>query len=116
MTGLVAARQIDRGRYHIIKAIGLAAIITNKMDVVVLVMTFFTIVLADCIPDGIICRGNCMNDPLINKGLKRAVNRHAVEFFASPLFNVTMGKRTALFQEKLQYLFPAVGDAQAISL
>ena len=80
----------------------------------IMVMTFGTFVLAKGITDGIICSWNGMYDPFINKSLQCAIDRDTVKFFSRFFFNIAMRKSTGLLQEKLDDLFPAIGNREVV--
>lgn len=88
----------------------------DEMDVVIVMMAFGTIIFAQCVTDGIVRSGYGMNDSLFHKNLQRAIDRNAIEFFTGLLLNVAMGKGSGLFEEEVQYLFPAGCYTQLVAL
>jgi hypothetical protein len=79
---------------------------------VIMMMTFFTIVLAKSVANGVVGSRYCMNDPFFYKGLQSAVYSNAVKFFSRSFFDITMRKRTFLLKEEMKDLFPARGNAE----
>ena len=115
MPGLITFGKFYLRCYHIIQAISIFTNSANKMYVMILVTPFRTFIFAQCIPDWIICSGNSVNDTLINKSLKCAVNSNPVKFFSGFLFNISMCQCPGLFQEKLQNFFAASCYTQAVT-
>ena len=99
MTGLVALGHFDLGSYYIIQTISTLAVIADKMNMMIVVMTSGALVLAKRIADGVIGRGDTMNDSFFQKSLQGAVDGNSVKFFTGPFFNVTMGQCPLLLQK-----------------
>lgn len=59
---------------------------------IVVMMTFGTIILAQCITDRVVGRGYGMNQSLFHKSLQRAVNSYTVELFTGLFLYVGMRK------------------------
>ncbi len=68
------------------------AAFTNEMYVVVVMMTFGTMLPAECIFYCIIRGGNGMYDAFVNKSLKGSVYSYPVKFFTRFFFHVMMGE------------------------
>lgn len=85
------------------------------MNMVVVVMTFKAIILAKCVFDGIVCCRDRMNNALINKGLKCSVNGDPVESLTGLMLYVSMGKGATVGEEKVEDLFPAIGNAEVVA-
>lgn len=82
---------------------------------IIMVMTFFTIVLAERITDTVIGSRNGMDNSLVQKYLKGAVNRYPVELLAGSLLNITMRQRSLLTKEKFKDPLPAAGYTELVT-
>src|SRR5689334_8558881 len=94
----IAFGKLDEWRNDIIKANGFIAIGANKMYMIIMMVSFST-VLAKGIAYRIIGSGNGMNDSFFNKGLECAVNSYPVEFFSGFFFDISMGQRIGCRQK-----------------
>lgn len=89
--------QLHLWRYNVLQAISYAAIVANKMHMVIVVMTFAAFVFAQRISHHAVRRRNGMKDTAFLKGLQRAVNGNAVELFACFFLNYGMFERPGAF-------------------
>lgn len=80
-----------------------------------MMMPFRAIVFAECVADRIVGRGDGMNDAFVGKGLQGTVHRYPVEAFTGFFFNIAMRQGAGMAQEKIQDLFAAGREAQAIA-
>jgi hypothetical protein len=91
---------VNDGIAYIIEAECVAAIGTDEMDVVIVVMAFGAI-FTQRITNGVVGGGYDMNDPFLDKSLQSAVDSYPVEFLSRLSFNVTMRKSVVHTQKKI---------------
>jgi hypothetical protein len=77
-----------------------------KMNMVIVMVAFAAMAVAQGIPRGAIAAGYGMNNPLFGKNLERSVNGYPVEVFQF-FFNISMLKRPAPFFHKKVEDLPA---------
>lgn len=90
--------------------------VADKMDVMIMMMPFGTIIFAQGVAYRIVRSGYGMNDPLLHENLQCTIDGNAIEFFTGLLLNVAMGKGSGLFEKQVQYLFTAGCHAQLVAL
>jgi hypothetical protein len=86
------------------------------MNMIVVVMSIGTFILAQRIPDRIVVGRNRMNDPFFNERLESSVHCDPVDLFASFFLDVGMRKSAIAAEKQSQYSFPGTGYAKLISL
>ena len=100
-------RQLYIRNIYIIQANGSAAIFTEKMNMIIVVMPFGTVVLTQCITDRVIRSWDSMNDAFLQERMQCSINSYAIELLTGFFLNVTVGKRTIMCKEQLQNSFSA---------
>jgi len=92
-----------------------AALITDKVYVIIMMMARFAVFLAKRILDGIVCGGNGMNDALLHEGLQGAVDRYAVVASFRTGLHIMMRERRSSLDEYVKDTPPAFRDAELVS-
>ena len=69
MFGSITFRKFYFRCHYIIKAIGIMAVVTHKVNMMIMMMAFGTFIFTQRIPDGIIGRRNGMYNAFVNKSL-----------------------------------------------
>jgi hypothetical protein len=90
LLGGISPGKFYRRNDHVFQACGIAATVTNKMNMIILVMSFGTLILTQRITYRIIRRGYAVYQSFFKKCLQGAVNRHAIEFLPGFLFDITV--------------------------
>lgn len=103
-------RQVHFGNVGV-QAVSGAAIVAEKMHMVIVVMARFALILAECILHGVIGRGYRVNDAFIDKRLQGAIDGYPIKFFAAHFLNISMCQCTISLVEVLQNFATAFCNA-----
>jgi hypothetical protein len=114
LLGYISPRKFDGWDGDVFQAYRSTACVTNKVNVIVMVLSTGTVVFTQRVTYRIIRSRYAMYDPFFQKCLQGPVNGYAVKFFTSPSFDIAMRKGAVLLQKELQDLSAATGHAQVI--
>ncbi len=90
--------------------------VTNQVNMVIVVMTFCAIIFTERIFDQIICTGNAVDNSFFHESLQGAVNGHPIELIPSLFVDISVRERFVIAQEHLQDLQATFSNAQVIFL
>jgi hypothetical protein len=112
---VISLRQINTGYMNVIHAGRYAALLTNKMHMIVVVMPMLAFVFAQSVFHRIVCRGNRMDDSLFHKCLECPVYGDPVVTAVSPGFHVMMCQGLASLDENIQDTSPAFCNTELVT-
>ena len=95
LAGQKAPGKGNRGDRNRLQTGGLAANITDEVDVIVVVVSLVTGLFTQSITDTVVRGGYRVNHPFFHKRLEGAVYGHPVELISPGLFHVSVRQRAA---------------------
>ena len=99
---------------YMVQAVGGITMITDKMNMIIQMVTTGTVILAKGVENCIICSRDRMDDPLFHKCLQGAVDRNPVKLFSAKLFNISMGQCGTALMKQFQDFFAAFGNTELL--
>src|ERR1700722_15662850 len=114
LLGYIPPRKFDRRDGDVFQAYRSTACVTNKVNVIVMVLPTGTVVFTQRVTYRIIRSRYAMYDPFFQECLQGPVNGYTIKFFTGFSFDIAMRKSAVLLQEELKDLPATTGHAQVI--
>lgn len=106
---------MNRGYMNVIHAGRYPTLLTDKMHMIIVVVSVLAFFFAQSVLDRIVRSGNRMDDSLFHKCLECPVNGNPVVTAGSPRFQVMMCQGLARLDENIQDAFPTVRNTELVT-